>query len=81
MRSDPASGENADGAIIVSHLVSQFILVFQQPLGGGGGVRVTLLVHNYLSVKLYVLSVSALFHLELSGSCWIRESQSNRGRR
>lgn len=26
-RSDPASGENADGAIIVSHLVSLFILI------------------------------------------------------
>lgn len=32
-RSDPASGENADGAIIVSHLVSLFILLL---LGGGG---------------------------------------------
>lgn len=55
-RSDPASGENADGAIIVSHLVSLFILL---PLGGGGlvvvvgggRVRVTLLVHKQLSVK------------------------------
>lgn len=26
-RSDPASGENADGAIIVSHLVSLFIVM------------------------------------------------------
>lgn len=64
-RSDPASGENADGAIIVSHLVSLFILLSQLPLGGGG-FRVTLLVHNYLSVKLYVLSIFASFHLEFS---------------
>lgn len=34
-RSDPASGENADGAIIVSHLVSLFILLPLLPLGGG----------------------------------------------
>lgn len=64
-RSDPASGENADGAIIVSHLVSLFILLSQLPLGGGG-FRVTLLVQNYLSVKLYVLSIFASFHLEFS---------------
>lgn len=72
-RSDPASGENADGAIIVSHLVSLFILL--------GGFRVTLLGRNYLSVKLYILSIFASFHLEFSWSCWIRESQSNRSRR
>lgn len=66
-RSDPASGENADGAIIVSHLVSLLVLLTQLPLGGRR-TPLTLLLHtgNYLSVKSHILSIFASFHLEFS---------------